>query len=38
MNKKIKIQVQCLECEKIFKTSSMLPNCPKCGGSDIDIK
>lgn len=32
-----KIKVQCMECGKKFSTSKMLPTCPKCGGSDIDI-
>jgi hypothetical protein len=29
--------VKCQECGKKFKTRSMLPDCPKCGGSDIDL-
>jgi len=33
-----KIQVECMECCRTFQTSSMLPSCPKCGGSDIDIR
>ena len=32
-----KIKVQCLECGKRFSTRSMLPECPKCGGGDIDL-
>lgn len=36
--KKIKIHVVCLECEKRFLTTSMLPSCPRCGGSDIDVR
>ncbi|KKK97281.1 hypothetical protein LCGC14_2654320 [marine sediment metagenome] len=28
--------VECLECGKKFTTASMLPACPKCGGSDIE--
>ena len=32
-----RIPVECLECGKEFKTISMLPSCPKCGGSDIDL-
>ena len=32
-----KIAVQCMECCRKFHSSSMLPVCPKCGGSDIDI-
>ena len=30
-------QVECLECGRKFKTTSMFPSCPKCKGSDIDI-
>ncbi|MFQ5668556.1 MAG: hypothetical protein ACE5I7_19295 [Candidatus Binatia bacterium] len=33
-----KIQVQCQECGRKFSTASMLPSCPKCGGSDIDLR
>lgn len=29
--------VQCQECGKSFKTKSMVPECPKCGSSDIDL-
>ncbi len=29
--------VECMECGKKFKTKSMVPSCPKCGGSDIDM-
>jgi DNA polymerase II large subunit len=32
-----KIAVECLECGKKFSTASMLPSCPKCGGSDIEL-
>lgn len=32
-----KIPVVCLECGRKFKTSSMLPTCPKCGGSDVEV-
>lgn len=28
--------VRCLECGKRFMTASMVPECPKCGGSDIE--
>jgi predicted nucleic acid-binding Zn-ribbon protein len=28
--------VICLECGKRFTTRSMLPTCPRCGGSDIE--
>jgi len=30
------IRVVCLECDKHFTTANMLPDCPKCGGSDIE--
>jgi len=33
-----RIAVECLECGRKFKTASMLPSCPKCGGLDIDIR
>lgn len=36
--KKAKFPVVCLECGKKFTTSSMLPECPECGGSDIDVR
>ena len=26
----------CLECGRKFKTKSMLPTCPKCGGGDVE--
>lgn len=29
--------VKCLECGRKFKTSKMVPECPECGGGDIDI-
>jgi len=35
--KKEKFPVICLECGKKFKTSSYLPECPKCNGSDIEL-
>lgn len=30
--------VECRECGKKFQTASILPSCPKCKGSDIDIR
>ena len=36
--KKERIKVECLECERKFTTSSMVPSCPKCGGSDIEVR
>ena len=32
------ILVECLECGKKFSTRSMIPTCPRCGGSDIDVR
>jgi Zn finger protein HypA/HybF involved in hydrogenase expression len=32
------MKLQCMECGKVIKfTGEMLPECPRCGGSDIDI-
>ena len=31
------LSVECMECGRKFKTRSMLPSCPRCGGSDIDL-
>ena len=31
------MKVECLECGKKFTTKSMLPVCPRCKGSDIDV-
>jgi Zn finger protein HypA/HybF involved in hydrogenase expression len=30
--------VVCLECGKKFKTASFDPQCPKCGGVDLDVQ
>jgi DNA-directed RNA polymerase subunit RPC12/RpoP len=35
-SKKPSIKVVCMECGAQFSTKSMLPECPKCGGSDIE--
>lgn len=32
-----RMKVVCLECSHHFSTSSALPSCPGCGGSDIDL-
>jgi Zn finger protein HypA/HybF involved in hydrogenase expression len=33
------IKVVCLECDKKFTTTkNALPECPKCGGTDIDVR
>jgi Zn finger protein HypA/HybF involved in hydrogenase expression len=34
---KTKILVECQECGKKFKTGSICPSCPKCGGSDVEV-
>ena len=31
-----RILVQCMECGKRFRTSNLLPQCPKCNGADIE--
>jgi Zn finger protein HypA/HybF involved in hydrogenase expression len=33
-----KIKVECLECGKKFQTTKTTPSCPRCGGSDIDVR
>ena len=30
--------VECMECGRRFKTRSYIPECPKCGGSDIEVR
>lgn len=37
MAKAERIKVQCQECGKRFATSHVMPECPKCGGVDIDL-
>lgn len=32
------IKVQCQECGRKFQTSKDIPECPKCGGVDIDVR
>lgn len=34
----VAIKVVCLECGKKFATRSLDPECPKCGGVDIDVR
>jgi len=31
------IKAVCLECGRKFRTASALPECPRCGGSDVDV-
>jgi Zn finger protein HypA/HybF involved in hydrogenase expression len=37
-SKRLAIAVICMECGKKFTARTMLPECPKCGGSDIDVR
>lgn len=32
-----RVLVLCLECGKRFRTVSLMPECPMCGGSDVDM-
>ena len=32
-----RIKVECLECGQRFSTRSMIPTCPSCNGSDVDL-
>ena len=32
-----KFKAQCQECGKKFSTANMIPSCPKCHGSDIEL-
>ena len=32
-----RIRVLCLECSRTFWTGSHLPECPNCGGSDLEL-
>lgn len=36
----IKIKVVCLECGKKFAVgpNNLIPECPKCGGVDVDVR
>ena len=33
-----RIKVVCLECGKKFQTVNLIPECPKCGGVDVDVR
>ena len=35
--KRGRIKVVCLECNRKFSSSSFIPSCPGCGGSDIEL-
>lgn len=37
MSKAVRLRVICLECEKRFATTDPMPECPKCGGTDIEL-
>lgn len=36
--KKPSIKVVCLECTKKFATTKDIPECPRCGSVDIDVR
>jgi len=38
MPMKRSMHLVCLECGKQFTSKSTLPECPQCGGSDIDLQ
>ena len=31
-------KIICLECSRCFQTSSNVPSCPGCGGSDTELQ
>ena len=33
----VKMPVVCMECDKRFSTTKVIPSCPKCGGADIEL-
>ena len=33
-----RIKVECLECGKKFQTRSVIPECPRCHGVDVDVR
>lgn len=36
--KQHKIPVVCMECGKKFQTTKTIPECPKCGGVDVEVR
>jgi Zn finger protein HypA/HybF involved in hydrogenase expression len=39
MTKTTTVKVVCLECQKKFTVSTNAsPECPRCGGTDIDVR
>jgi Zn finger protein HypA/HybF involved in hydrogenase expression len=34
----VKVKVVCMECGRKFSTADFVPECPKCGGSDVDVR
>jgi Zn finger protein HypA/HybF involved in hydrogenase expression len=36
-HKRTGFAVICMECGRRFRTASMLPMCPRCKGTDIDV-
>lgn len=37
MAKAVRLHVVCLECERRFSTSNPMPECPSCGGTDVEL-
>lgn len=35
---KARIPVICMDCSKKFQTTKDIPECPKCGGTDIEVR
>lgn len=33
-----RLALECLECGKKFASSKADPSCPKCGGSDVEVR
>jgi DNA polymerase II large subunit len=36
--KRSRLKVVCLECNRKFSSSSFIPTCPGCGGSDVELQ
>ena len=34
---KVKMPVVCMECNKKFSTTKVIPECPRCNSSDIEL-
>ena len=35
---KPKLKVICCECRRAFQTTNPAPECPRCGGTDIEAR